>query len=60
MKIGKNVCVTVWKDITFKGSKTAFAANGQTMKSYSDLRTVGWHDNISSFKVRMYDNCSTK
>ena len=58
LKIGKDACVTLWKDINYKGDKSALQGNQTSMNAISSLVPSGWNDKVSSLKVRMRDNCA--
>jgi hypothetical protein len=58
LKIGKDACVTMWKDINFKGDKSALQGNQTSINSISSLVPSGWNDKLSSFKVRERGNCA--
>jgi Beta/Gamma crystallin len=60
LKIGKDACVTLWKDINFKGDKSALQGNQNSTNCISSLVPSGWNDKLSSFKVRMRNNCAQK
>ncbi len=57
VKVGKNVCVTAWEHVNFKGVKIELKANGSTQKNYSSMPS-GWNDKVSSLKIRMWNMCS--
>lgn len=58
LKVGKNACLTVWKDIKFTGSKATWEADGTFVKEVSSLVPSGWNDKISSLKIRLKGNCA--
>jgi hypothetical protein len=58
LKIGKDACVTMWKDINYKGDKSALQGNQTSINAISTLVPSGWNDKVSSYKVRMRDNCA--
>jgi hypothetical protein len=58
LKVGKNACVTFWKDILYHGSKGSYAANGTSVMAVPSLVGPGWNDKISSLKTRARDNCA--
>jgi len=58
LKIGKGACVTLWKDINYKGDKSALQGNLSSVNAISSLVSSGWNDKISSLKVRLRDNCA--
>jgi hypothetical protein len=60
IKVGKNACVTVWKDINYKGAKSELNGNGSSTTNFPNLHSSGWGDNISSYKTRALDNCAKK
>ena len=60
IKVGKNACVTVWKDINYKGAMVKFNGNGTSTSNYPNLSSSGYNDWISSYKTRLNDNCSNK
>lgn len=57
IKVGKNACVTIWKDANFKGDKKNYSGNGSITKNIPSMPS-GWNDKISSAKIRMKDNCA--
>lgn len=59
MKIGSNVCVTVWQNINYGGEKMEMSGNSDCVTDYLNLVNNGWNDKMSSFKVRSRDvGCS--
>ena len=60
LKIGQDACVTMWKDITYRGDKSALKGNATSVNAISSLVSSGWNDKISSIKVRARDNCALK
>ena len=57
MKIGSNVCVTVWEHTNFTGIKIQMKADGSNKKEYKSMPS-GWNDKVSSLKIRMYNQCA--
>jgi hypothetical protein len=55
--IGKNRCLTVWKDANYKGSKYTFQPSSGSDKHVYRLPD-GWGDKISSAKIRPRTNCA--
>jgi hypothetical protein len=58
LKIGKDACVTMWKDINYKGDKSSLEGNQSSINSIESLGPGGWNDKLSSIKVRMRGNCA--
>ena len=56
-KVGKNACVTFWKDSQYRGSKMTYNGNGSGIRSVGHMPS-GWNDQISSAKIRMRGNCA--
>lgn len=55
--IGKNRCLTVWKDANYKGSRFTFQPSvGSNRHVYKMPR--GWNDKISSAKIRPRNICA--
>lgn len=59
VKVGSDVCVTLWADTNFQGIKVQLNGNGTDVREYKSMPS-GWNDKASSMKIRMKDMCATK
>jgi len=55
LKLGKNVKITLYQHTNYGGTSITLQAEGQNVKNYSSLHSIGWGDYVSSFRVRMSD-----
>jgi hypothetical protein len=53
MKIGSDVCVTIWENINYGGAKSSMTGNQGCVMDYMNLVNNGWNDKMSSFKIRL-------
>ena len=55
LKLGKNVKITLYEHTKYGGKSITLQAEGQNVKNYPNLHSIGWGDYVSSFRVRTSD-----